>query len=280
MGKLSVEEIQDLKGKRKITKVTALNYYSAKVIEESGIDIIGLDGPPIELYFKGKKDGLNADLDELIFCLKAIRRGAENTFVLTPIPFNCFDGSSDNVLKAAERLFEAGADAVKVEGAGDNFIRIEEITSKGIPCIGTIGHNLELYKKEGFRCVGKEVDEAVRAFENANILQRLGVAWIEIECMPFKVAAEITKVLKVPTIGIGSGPDCDGQFLHSEDILGMHDLYYPKHCKKYLDFYVESKEAISDFKIDVTSGIFPGEKNSFEIGEKEFLEFKKRLNPI
>ncbi len=236
MGKLSFKKIQDLKGKRKITKVTALNYYSTKVIEESGIDIIGLDGPPIELYFKGEKDGLNAVLDELIFCLKAIRRGAQNTFILAPVPFKYSRDSFDKTFKAAERLKEAGADDIKIEGSVESFNKIEKVISGGISCVGTIGHNQEIYKEEGFRCIGKKAEEAIKAYEDSKILQDLGVIWIEIECMPFKVASEITKILEIPTVGIGSGPGCDGQFLHTEDILGMLNFYYPNHCKKYMNF--------------------------------------------
>jgi 3-methyl-2-oxobutanoate hydroxymethyltransferase len=277
MEKLTTKKIQGLKGKRKITKVTALNYCSAKVIEEAGIDIIGLDGPPIELYFKGEKDGINAGLEELIFCIKAVRRGAPNTFIMSPVPFKISNGNKESIIDASKRLVGAGADAVKIEGAGKNFTKIEELISNGINCVGTIGHNQELYIKQGFRSVGKKADEAIRSFEDAKVLQQLGVIWIEIECIPFKISAEITRSLKIPTIGIGSGPDCDGQFLHSEDILGMHDNYYPKHCKKYMDFYFDSREALSNFKEDVLNEIFPMEKNSFEIQDREFFDFKEKL---
>jgi 3-methyl-2-oxobutanoate hydroxymethyltransferase len=277
MAKLKIKDIQNLKGKRKITKVTALNYYSARAIEESDIDIIGLDGPPVEMYFKGEKDGLKANLDELILCLKAVRRGAENTFIVAPIPFIWSQGSIGKIYGAAKRLMEEGADAVKIEGAGKGIDKIKKVISDGIPCVGTVGHSQEIYQKEGFRCIGKKAPEAVKAYEDAKILQELGVIWIEIECMPFKVASEITKSLKIPTIGIGSGAGCDGQFLHSEDILGMLDSYYPKHCKKYMDFYPDSIAALSDFRMDVISGRFPKEENSFVIDEEEFAGFKKKL---
>lgn len=278
MSKLSIKEIQNLKGKRKITKVTALNYYSAKVIQEAGIDIIGLEGPPLEIYFKGKPDGLDADLDELIFCLKAVKRGAPDTFITVPLPFKYYGKDHGRAIRAAAGLASAGADAVKVEGAGENLKMIGKIIKEGIICTGTIGHNMEIYIREGFRCIGKTSDEAVKAYNNALELQDLGVAWIGIECMPYKVSAEITKKLNVPTIGIGSGPDCDGQFLHSEDILGMLDAYFPKHSKQYLDFYSGSKEALFSFKKDVEKSIFPRESNSFEIAEQEFLRFKDEIN--
>ena len=106
MKKLTVKDIQDLKGKRKITKVTALNYYSAKVIEEVSIDIIGLDGPPVEIYYKGEIDSLKANLGELIFCLKALRRGALSTFIAVPIPFNCIrEGVKVSICAAKDLIY-------------------------------------------------------------------------------------------------------------------------------------------------------------------------------
>ncbi len=192
MSKLFPKDIKYLKNKRKITKVTGLNYFSARAIEEAGIDII----------------------------------------------------------------------------------------EQGIACVGTIGLNIEISTYEGFRCVGKSSAEAVKAYKNALVLQGLGVVWIEIECMPYKVAKEITGRLKVPTIGIGSGSGCDGQFMHSEDMLGLHNNYYPKHCKKYLDFYWDSVKALTSFKKEVSESLFPGKDNSFEIGESEFEKFRKRTVKI
>ena len=143
--------------------------------------------------------------------------------------------------------------------------------------MGTIGLNTEISSHEGFRCIGKRAEDAIKAYRDALALQDLGVVWIEIECMPYKVAKEITKRLKIPTIGIGSGPGCDGQFMHSEDLLGLHNRYYPKHCKKYLDFYNEQIKALISFKKDVIRNIFPQESNSFEIKDSEFEKLLKEL---
>ena len=276
MSKLLPKDIKNLKGKRKITKITGLNYFSAKAIEEAGIDIIGLDGPPVEIYYKGSKDGLQTDLDELIFSLKAVRRGATATFIMVPIPWYTNISSKETVATAV-KLIKAGADAVKIEDAGPNLKKIRKVIEQGIPCVGTIGLNVKISTYEGFRCIGKKAGEAIEAYHNALALQKLGVVWIEIECMPHKVAKEITRRLKVPTIGIGSGPGCDGQFMHSEDLLGLHNNYYPKHCKKYLDFYRDSIKALLDFKKEVSGGSFPREGNSFEIEENEFEGFVKGI---
>lgn len=273
MAKLLPGDIIKLKNKRRITKVTALNYFSAQAIEKAGIDIIGLDGPPVEIYYKGAKDGLQADLDELIFSLKAVRKGAPNTFIMVPIPYKYSNASHKETIDIAIKLIEAGADAVKIEGAGTNLKKIRRLIEQGIPTIGTIGLNMEISIREGFRCIGKKAEEAIQAYEDAITLQDLGVIWIEIECMPHDIAAEITGRLKVPTIGIGSGPGCDGQFMHSEDLLGLHNNHYPKHCKKYLNFYTEQLKALACFKKDVIRNIFPIESNSFEIEDSEFEKF-------
>lgn len=274
MAKLLPKDIQNLKGVRKITKVTALDYFSARAIEKAGIDIIGLDGPPIEIYYKGAKDGMKASLDELIFCLKAIRKGAPNTFISVPIPYGYTNINSEKTISAATSLIKNGADAVKIEGSPSGLEKIEKLTHQGIPCVSTIGLNVEISLRDGFRCIGKKADEAINQYNNALYLQDLGIIWLEIECMPYKVAASITKLLKIPTIGIGSGPRCDGQFLHSEDLLGMHDRYYPKHSKKYLSFFEDSVTALQKFKDEVDSGQFPKETNSFEIDEEQFGLFE------
>jgi 3-methyl-2-oxobutanoate hydroxymethyltransferase len=280
MSKKTVKDIQSSKGRKKLTKVTALDYYSARLIEKAEIDIIGLDGPPIEIYYKGARDGLKADLEELIFSLEAVRRGAPESFIMAPIPYKKTVDSYESTLDAADRLIKAGADAVKVEGGGDSFIKIKGIVSRGIPCVGTTGHNQEIYVKEGFRCIGKKADEAIDSYRDAIELQNLGVAWIEIECMPYKVAIEISDRIKIPTIGIGSGPGCDGQFLHSEDILGMHDNYYPKHCRRYLNFYEGAEAALQEFKSDVEENRFPDIGNSFEMEESEYLKFREGITRI
>lgn len=278
MVKLYPKDIQNLKGVRKITKVTALDYFSARAIEKAGIDIIGLDGPPIEIYYKGAQNGLEAKLDDLIFCLKAIRKGALDTFISVPIPYGYSNISHEKTLKTAVRLIKNGADAVKIEGSPANLEKIEKLTSEGIPTISTIGLNVEISLKEGFRCIGKKGQEALEQYNNALYLQDLGIIWLEIECMPHKIASEITKLLKIPTIGIGSGPGCDGQFLHSEDLLGMHDRYYPKHSRKYISFFEDSLRALGEFKEDVSNGQFPKEANSFEIDDGQFSLFVDRLN--
>jgi 3-methyl-2-oxobutanoate hydroxymethyltransferase len=178
------------------------------------------------------------------------------------------------------KLLENGADAVKLEGAGSKAERIRKMVGEGILCVGHIGLDTEKAKTGGFRSVGKTAAEAYQVFEDALELQDCGVVWIELECVPFKVASEITKRIRVPTIGIGSGPDCDGQFLHCEDMLGMHNRYYPKHCKKYLTVYEESVRALKKFRDEVRAGQFPTDTNSFRIRDDEFEKFMNKIGAV
>ena len=267
MKKLSVEDIRALKNKRKITRTTALDFFTAIAIEQAGIDMIGLDGPPVEIFYKGLPSGENATLEELLWCLDAVRRGAQNTFIMVPLPYSCSSLTADETLRTAAKLLENGADAVKLEGAGPRAQKIRKMVGRGIPCVGHIGLDTEKAKTGGFRSIGKTAAEAYEVFEDALELQDCGVVWIELECVPFKVAGEITKRIQVPTIGIGSGPDCDGQFLHCEDMLGMHNRYYPRHCKKYLTVYEQSVKALKKFREEVSQ-------------DPEFEEFMKKISPV
>lgn len=161
MKKLLVKDIIALKDERKITKLTALNFFTARAIEQAGIDIIGLDGPPVELYFKGMSSGEKATLDEVLFCLHAVRRGAQNTFIMVPFPFGYCSISIEETLRTAVKLIKQGADAVKIEGTGVNVEKIRRCVSEGIPCAGHIGLNTLKARLGGFRSVGKKAEEAM-----------------------------------------------------------------------------------------------------------------------
>jgi 3-methyl-2-oxobutanoate hydroxymethyltransferase len=280
MKKLLVKDIVGLKNKRKITRTTALDYFTAKAIEQAGIDIIGLDGPPMEIFFKGRPNGEQAVLEEVVLCLKAVRRGAPNTFILVPIPYGYSFLDEKEILRTAVTLVKSGADAVKLEGAGIRTEKIKKLIIEGIPCVGHTGLNTQKAKTGGFRSIGKKAEEAIQIYEEALELQEAGVVWIELECVPYNVAAEITKRLKIPTIGVGSGPGCDGQFLHCEDMLGMHDGYYPRHCKKYTDFFEDSVKIFKKFCEEVNSGVFPEKRHSFKIEEEEFKRFVDKIDSI
>jgi len=282
MGKLSQREILRLKGKRKLTMTTALNYFEAKIVEQAGIDEIGLGGAAVEMCFKGMPNGTKSNLEELLIFIKAVRRGAPNTFIMASIPYGYSFISDEETLRAAVAMVKAGADAVKIQGGSPTKVsKIKKITSEGIPCQGHVG--LETMYAEtigGFQCVGKKAEDAFKIYEGALRVQEAGAFQCDFEDIPYKVAAEISKRLDMLTVGAGSGPDCDIQILMYSDMLGMGypTGKYPKHTKQYLNIYDNSVEALKEWKREVEDGVYPNEKeHSFEI---EDIEFEKFMNKI
>lgn len=278
MKKLSEREIKNLKGKRKLTMCTALNYFEAKMVEEAGIDEIGMGGTAVEMVFKGMPNGTKSNLEELLIFIKAVRRGAPNTFIMASIPYGYSFISDEETLKASVAMVKAGADAVKIQGGSPTKIsKIKRITSEGIPCQGHVG--LETMYAEtigGFQCVGKKAEDAIKIYEDALRVQEAGAFQCDFEDIPHKVASEITKKLDMMTIGTGSGPDCDIQILMYSDLLGMGypTGKYPKHTKQYLNFYDDAVKALKKWKKEVKDGIYPDrEKHSFKIDDSEFEKF-------
>jgi len=272
--RITVKNIQNTKNKRKLTHTTALNYFTARAAEEANIDIIGLGGTAVEMFLKGAENGTASIMEELLFCISAVRRGAPNTFVMASLPYGMSFISDEDTLRNTVAIIKAGADATKIQGSGYKVEKIKKITREGIPCTGHLGlTTMYASRLGGFKSVGKKAEQAVNLYKDALALQEAGVVWIELECVPHKVATEITKRLDIPTIGVGSGPGCDGQVLVLEDLLGMHDRHYPKHCKKYMDFYIDSVRALRQFKKEVDDNVFPTEENSFKIDETEFELF-------
>ena len=279
MIKLTIKDIISMKNKRKLTLVGAIDFFTARALESAGIDIIGFGGTNIEMLIKGNKDGTRATLEEVLFCLDGVRKGAPNTFIMASIPYGYSFISHEDTLKTAVALMKAGADATKIQGSGIRIEKIKRITGEGIPCMGHLGLTPWFSTSMGgLKSVGKTSEIAINLFKDAFLIQQAGAFAIELECVPYKVAEEITKRLDIITIGIGSGVGCDGQNLHSEDILGIHDFYYPKHTKKYRYFYEESVKAFKEFATEVQAKIFPTPGNSFEIDDEEYNKFIKAID--
>lgn len=278
MPKLTARDIARLRGKRKIVMSTATDYFTAKAVEAVGLDCVGTGTSLFALHSKGTMIATEITLEQELSMIRAVRNGAPNTFLTCPLPYG-HTISDEEVLRTAVALVKAGADAIKIPGAGPRVEKIRKVVSEGIPCVGHVGLVPEFVSTlGGFRSVGKTAQEAIQVYENALSLQDAGVTWVELECVPHRVAAEITKRLEVPTIGIGSGAVCDGQVLALDDMLGTHDLHYPKHTKRYRNFYEDTIAVLQQFKEDVNSGVFPQIENSFSIRDEEFELFQQRLH--
>ncbi len=280
MEKLTVKDIKDLKGKRKIIQIGAFCYYSARALEKSEVaDIIGTGTGNVESILKGNHNDKGGKLEEGILLLEGVRKGAPNTFIMFSMPYGSTFISSEETQRAAVAILKAGADATKIQGGGESINKIEKLNKEGIPCAGHLGLTPWFVTfLGGHRCVGKKSEEAIKIYNDAIKIQEAGASWIELECVPHKVAAEITKRLEIPVIGIGSGPYCDGQAQVETDILGFHDMHYPKHTKKYADFFNKSIDIYKEFGKEVNQDIFPTKENSFEIDDKEFETFKNAIS--
>lgn len=278
--KLTVKDILELKGKRKIVAASSFGYFNAKAQEEAGVDILGTNGEFISILIKGHMTIMDDTIEDALASIEGVRNGAPNTFLFVRPPYGYHFLGVDDTLRMASKLIKGGADAVRLQvgsvaNIGDSKIeKIRALTREGIPCAGHIGL-VPRYTTwfGGFRCQGKRAEEAIRIYRDAVRIQEAGAIWIETECVPHKVAAEITKRIKIPILGIGSGPGCDGEIQVHLDTLGLHDGHYPKHSKIYMNHYKDSVKAFKKYREEVLESKFPSKEFSFEIEEEEFEKF-------
>ncbi|RJS79075.1 3-methyl-2-oxobutanoate hydroxymethyltransferase, partial [Candidatus Bathyarchaeota archaeon] len=208
-------EIRRKKGKEKIVMLTAYDYQMAKILDETGIDLI-LVGDSLGMVVKGEKDTKNVTMEEMIYHTKAVARGAKKTPIIGDMPIKSCD-TVEKALKNARKFLDAGAQGVKVEGNRPNVVKA--LINAGIPVMGHVGMLPQF--SETYRVKGKKPEEAERIFNDALNLDKLGVFSIVIECVPESLGKRITESVKAPTIGIGAGKHCDGQVLVINDLLGM-----------------------------------------------------------
>lgn len=263
--KLTVKELLDLKGKRQILITTAHDYYTAKACEEAGIDNIVTWG----MLPKGT-------VWDPAMVIEVVRKGAPNTLLTASIKLGVGNISDSEAIKASYQLMEYGADMIYASALEPE--RVKELAKQRIPCVGHVGliPNFKTWFG-GLRAVGRKSEEAVEIYKDALKYQEAGAVAIEMECVPYKVATEITKRVDILTLSMGSGSGCDGQYLYSCDILGTHNDHYPRHSKCYSNFFHESILSLRRFKEEVNVGEFPAKKNIIDIDDEEFEKFMKKI---
>jgi 3-methyl-2-oxobutanoate hydroxymethyltransferase len=261
---LTVNEIKNLKGKKKIIILTAYDYLMASYLEKAGVDII-LVGDSLGMVFCGYKNTLPVTVDNIIYHIKSVERGAKNTFIVADMPFMSYQASISSAKKNAGRILkETNAKAVKLEGGIEILPQIKALIDIGIPVMGHIGTQPQSVNKYGGYPVAGQTQEEIDALiKNAKELEKAGVFAIVLEKVKAKAAGEITKSLKIPTIGIGSGPWCDGQVLVTYDLLGAFTDFTPKFIKKYDNISLRIINSIKKFIIDVKKKKYPGPKYYF-----------------
>ena len=253
---------------RKIAALTAYDYSTAAFLNEAGIDLI-LVGDSLAMVVKGYKTTLKVTLDDIIEHSKAVARGNKTALLVGDMPFLSFTISVPEAVRNAGRLVQEGeVEAVKIEGGVDIAATAVAIIKAGIPVLGHIGFTPQHILKYGKKKVQPRNEETVRRLlDDARSLEEAGVFGIVVECLPIDVAKEVTKSVSIPTIGIGSGPHCDGQILVTNEVLGIYDEMKLKFVKRYANLHETMTEAFKAYISEVKEGVFPDEEHSFKGGK-------------
>ena len=273
--KVSLTELRELadRGER-LVMVTAYDYPSARLADAAGLDIV-LVGDSAAMTVLGHASTVPATMEEMLVLTRAVTRGAERPLVVADMPFGSFQVSDEDAVRNAVRFVkEAAADAVKLEGAGPTLSRVLALIGAGIPVMGHIGLTPQSATMlGGFRAQGKTAEKARRLLEDAVALEDAGCFSLVLEAVPAPVAEQISERLSIPTLGIGSGPRCDGQVLVLHDVLGLYEGRSPKFAKRYADLSTEIRGALERFADEVRSGAFPTEEHTYAMPEQELAAF-------
>ena len=251
----------------RIVCLTAYDYPTAKVLDEGGVDLI-LVGDSLGMVVLGYENTVPVTMEEMIHHTRAVSRGVRRALVVGDMPYFSFHLSPDETIRNASRfLKEGGAAAVKIEGASRNRLKVvEAMVEAEIPVMGHVGLTPQSIHHLGrFRVKGAKADEARRIVDDAVNLEKAGAFAVVLESMPVEVAADVTRTLKIPTIGIGAGPACDGQVLVFHDMMGFTTGYMPKFVRKYADLHAAMSGAVAAYSKDVREGRFPDDATSYHL---------------
>jgi len=279
MAKVTIAELQQRKRDGgKLTMLTAYDYPIAKLVDESGVDII-LVGDSLGMVVLGYETTTPVTMEEMLHHAKAARRGVSRALLVGDMPFLSFRGSLEESVKNASRFVqEAGCDAVKVEWKQGIEDVAKAIVDAGIPVMGHVGLTPQTAASAGgFRVQGKEAESAARIITQAVALEEVGCFAMVLECIPDLVAQEITQRLRIPTIGIGSGPHCDGQVLVTYDLIGLFERFKPKFVKRYTDVASTVREAVAAYVTEVRAGVYPAKEQTVAMNPEEFAKLKHEL---
>lgn len=272
--KLSVNDIISKKGKEKISVITAYEYSTAKICDSAGIDIL-LVGDSAAMVVLGYSSTVPVGMQEMTIFCGAVARGTKRAIVVGDMPFGSYQVGPGMAVENAIQMIKAGCDAVKLEGSSEIVDTIRAIIDAGIPVMGHIGLRPQTSALwEGYKLQGRTKEGANKLIEDAIKLEKAGVFSIVLEMVASEVGDVITRRVSVPTIGIGSGPNCDGQVLVLHDMLGIYQDIRPKFVKRYSELNKEIFDAISSYNHEVKTGMFPEESNTFHMDAKELDKWK------
>jgi 3-methyl-2-oxobutanoate hydroxymethyltransferase len=275
-GKLPLTELAELKRRgQKLAMVTAYDFPSGRIADEAGVELV-LVGDSAGMVVLGNESTVPVTMEELLMLTRAVTRGAKRPLVIADMPFGSFQVSDEVAVENAVRFVkEAGADAVKLEGAGPTLSRVQAIVGAGVPVMGHVGLTPQSATMlGGFKAQGRTAEKAKRLYEDALALEAAGCFAIVLEAVPAAVAARVTEALRVPTIGIGAGAECDGQVLVWHDLLGLYAGKAPRFVKRYADLAGEAKRALESYVDDVREGRFPEQQHTYAIPDEELDAFE------
>ena len=263
--RITTNVLQEMKARgEKISMLTSYDYTLAKIVDSAGIEII-LVGDSASNVVAGHETTLPITLDNMIYHASSVVRAVKRSLVVVDLPFGSYQGDSQRALESSIRIMkEAGAHAVKLEGGSEIIESIERILTAGIPVMGHLGLTPQsIYKFGTYTVRAKENAEAKKLVEDAKLLEKTGCFSIVLEKIPAKLAKKVTRSVRIPIIGIGAGPDVDGQVLVLHDMLGMTHEFNPRFLRRYLNLYKDINDAVESYVKDVKSGNFPNEEEQY-----------------
>ena len=286
-GKITVPDLQQRKNPdvgssskpQKITCLTAYDYPTARLLDEAGVDVI-LVGDSLGMVVLGHESTLAVTLEEMLHHTRAVRRGTRRALVVADMPYGSYHTDTAESLRNAVRFVkEAGAEAVKIEGGERRLELIAKLTEAEIPVMGHVGLTPQsLNALGGYRVQGKTPDAAEQLLRDARAVEAAGAFAVVLEAVPRELAARITRDLRIPTIGIGAGPDCDGQVLVLHDLVGLTFSPLPKFARRYAHLGEMISRAVREYSDDVQAGMFPSDAESYHAGSAAKEEKEAPVN--
>jgi len=271
--RVTVPDVMAAKGRRKLSMLTAYDYPTALLVDRSGMDMI-LVGDSLAMVVLGHEDTLSVGMTEMLHHTRAVARAVERALVIGDMPFMSYQVSIEQaVLNAGRFLQEGRAQAVKLEGGARVVPQARAMVAAGIPVQGHLGLTPQsAAQMGGFKVQGKSAEAAKILIDDAQALSEAGCFSIVLEAIPAPIAARITASVPIPTIGIGAGPDCDGQVLVIHDVLGLFERFRPRFVKQYAQLGQEMLKALTQYREEVEQGLFPGPEHGFTMKEEELAK--------
>jgi 3-methyl-2-oxobutanoate hydroxymethyltransferase len=261
---LTVPEFRAQKGTgQKLVVVTAYDALFTRIVEQAGIEAI-LVGDSLGVVVQGKKDTMSVTMEDMLYHTRMVAGAARRALVIADMPFLSYQVSTEEAVRNAGRLLQAGAAAVKLEGGTAILDRVNAMVRFGIPVMGHLGMTPQSVNRYGgYKVQGKEPKNAETLLSDAKALEAAGVFSIVLEAIPAALAQTVTDTLSIPTVGIGAGPSCDGQVLVLYDLLGLFDEFVPKFVKPYAHLKAEALQALRRYQEEVQQGKFPSDLESY-----------------